>query len=185
MTPMKINSSIGAAIALAFFVCGLPTPWLHAQRTQSGSSKQPNFVIIMADDLASNELSCYGGKNIKTPNIGALAKGGLRFRQMYASSAMCVPTRASLFTGLYPVRHGSFQNHKPVYNNLKSIGHYLADAGYRVALTGKDHSTKPHSVFPFEIIEGFEKNCVSKTADYTMDNLKSFVRNNRPYCHEH
>ncbi|WP_430721040.1 sulfatase-like hydrolase/transferase, partial [Sphingobacterium daejeonense] len=54
---------------------------------------------------------------------------------------MCVPTRASLFTGLYPARHGAYQNHKPVKPNLKSVAHYLKDAGYRVGLTGKNHVT--------------------------------------------
>ncbi|MCF0050549.1 sulfatase [Dyadobacter sp. LJ53] len=144
---------------------------------------QPNIVIIMADDLDSKQLSCYGGQNIKTTNIDRLAAQGLKFNNIYASEAMCVPTRASLFTGLYPVRHGSYQNHKPVYDNLKSVGHYLADLGYRVGLTGKDHVTKPKSVFPFDIIEGFEPNCVSATDQYSLDAVKSYMTaNEKPYC---
>ncbi|WP_240773319.1 sulfatase [Pontibacter sp. SGAir0037] len=151
---------------------------MHAQERG-----KPNIVIIMADDLASNELSCYGGKNLKTPHIDALAEEGLKFKQVYASEAMCVPLRASLFTGLYPARHGSFQNHKPVLSNLKSIGHYLGDLGYRVALTGKDHSTRPRTVFPFEIIQGFETNCVANSADYTLDSLRRFVSTSqKPFC---
>jgi N-sulfoglucosamine sulfohydrolase len=182
---MTANNAVTAAVAFFCFVCIIDTGDLLAQTSRSMpvDGNKTNIVIIMADDLASNELSCYGGKNIKTPHIDALAKEGLRFRQNYASAAMCVPTRASLFTGLYPVRHGAFQNHKRVYDNVKSIGHYLADLGYRVALTGKDHSTRPHTVFPFEIIEGFETNCVSKTADYTLDKLTNFVSNSsKPYC---
>jgi N-sulfoglucosamine sulfohydrolase len=144
---------------------------------------KPNVIIIMADDLDSQQLSCYGGKNLNTTHIDQLAKEGLKFNQIYTSEAMCVPTRASLFTGLYPVRHGSFQNHKPVYDKLKSVGHYLADLGYRVALTGKDHSTKPKSVFPFEIIKGFEPDCVSPTDDYELDDVKQYIaRNDQPYC---
>ncbi|QIP17361.1 sulfatase [Spirosoma aureum] len=144
---------------------------------------KPNVIIIMADDLDSQQLSCYGGKNLNTTHIDRLAKEGLKFNQIYTSEAMCVPTRASLFTGLYPVRHGSFQNHKPVYDKLKSVGHYLADLGYRVALTGKDHSTKPKSVFPFEIIKGFEPDCVSPTDDYELADVKQYItRNDQPYC---
>lgn len=145
--------------------------------------KQPNFVIIMADDLDSKQLSCYGGQNLITRNIDALATKGLKFNNIYASEAMCVPTRASLFTGLYPLHHGSFQNHKQVYDNLKSVGHYLRDLGYRVGLTGKDHVTKPKSVFPFDIVQGFEPNCVAATDAYQLEDLKKYITaGQQPYC---
>jgi len=143
----------------------------------------PNILIIMADDLDSRQISCYGGQNIKTPNIDALAKRGLKFGNLFCSEAMCVPIRASLFTGLYPARHGSFQNHKKVYPETEAIGKYLADLGYTVALTGKDHSTKPESIFRFKMIPGFENNCVAPTANYTVDSIKEFMTNNiKPFC---
>ncbi len=148
-------------------------------------AQKPNVIIIMADDLDSRQLSCYGGKNIKTNNIDALAAEGMKFNQMIASETMCVPTRASLFTGLYPMRHGSFQNHKSVYNDsLKSVCHYMGSLGYTVALTGKNHSTKPESVFPFKILKGFEPNCVAPTDDYELNDVKKFItqKNEKPYC---
>ncbi|SDE04867.1 sulfatase family protein [Niabella drilacis] len=152
-------------------------------KSQAQRGKQPNIVVIMADDLDSRQLSCYGGRNLKTTNIDRLADQGMQFNNMIASEAMCVPTRASLFTGLYPVRHGSYQNHKPVYDTLKSIGHYLSGLGYTVALTGKDHSTKPRTVFPFEIIKGFEPNCVSPTDDYSLTDVKAFMSGQqKPFC---
>lgn len=152
-------------------------------KTPPGGQPRPNIVIIMADDLDSRQLSCYGGQNLKTTHIDALAKDGLKFQNLIASEAMCVPTRASLFTGLYPVRHGSFQNHKPVYDNLKSVGHYLADLGYRVGLTGKDHVTKPKSIFPFDIVDGFEPNCVAPTDEYRLDDVKKYITaGDKPYC---
>lgn len=142
-----------------------------------------NIVMIMADDLDSRQLSCYGGRNLQTRHIDALAKDGLKFNHLYTSEAMCVPTRASLFTGLYPVRHGSFQNHKPVYDHLKSIAHYLGDLGYRVGLTGKDHVTKPKNVFPFDIVDGFEPNCVAPTDAYRLDDVKKYITgSDKPYC---
>ena len=150
------------------------------------NAQKPNIVIIMADDLDSRQLSCYGGKNIETKNIDALAKEGLKFNQMITSEAMCVPIRASLFTGLYPVRHGSFQNHKSVYDSLelKSVCHYMGDLGYTVALSGKNHSTKPVSVFPFKILKGFEPNCTSPTDDYELDDIRNFItkKDEKPYC---
>ncbi|WP_316832077.1 sulfatase [Pedobacter aquatilis] len=145
--------------------------------------KRPNVVIIMADDLDSRQLSCYGGKNLQTQNIDKLASQGLQFNNIYASHATCVPTRASLFTGLYPARHGSFQNHKPVYQNVKSIGHYLADLGYQVGLTGKDHSTKPVTSFPFDIIKGFQNNCVSSNDEYNLAGVSEYMTTgDKPFC---
>jgi len=144
--------------------------------------KKPNIIIIMADDLDSRQLSCYGGQNINTRHIDALASEGLKFNAMIASEAMCIPTRASLFTGLYPVRHGAYQNHKPVYDHLKSVGHYLGDLGYRVGLTGKNHVTTPKSVFPFQIVKGFEPNCVAPTDEYALDDVKQYITQKDPYC---
>jgi len=145
-------------------------------------SDAPNIIIIMADDLDVRQLSCLGGENINTTNIDLLASEGMTFNNMIASVAMCQPTRASLFTGLYPTGHGSYQNHKPVYNNLKSIAHYLGEVGYKVGLTGKDHMTKPKSVFPFDIIDGFEPNCVSPTDEYFLDSVRNYVSSDQPYC---
>lgn len=150
---------------------------------QHANSEKPNILIIMADDLDSHQLSCYGGENIQTTHIDGLAKEGLKFNNMIASEAMCVPTRASLFTGLYPARHGAYQNHKPVKPNLKSVAHYLKDAGYRVGLTGKNHVTKPTSIFPFQIIPGFEEDCVASHDEYSLDSISKFVDNKAdPFC---
>ncbi len=145
-------------------------------------SEKPNIILIMADDLDSRQLSCYGGENLETTHIDQLASEGLKFNAMIASEAMCIPTRASLLTGLYPVRHGAYQNHKPVYNDLKSVVHYLNDLGYRVGLTGKDHMTKPRAVFPFDRVDGFEPNCVASTDEYFLDSVRNYVQGEEPYC---
>ncbi len=157
-------------------------PFMNRKNTEVNVAK-PNILIIMADDLDSRQLSCYGGQNIQTQNIDQLAREGLKFNQIIASEAMCVPTRASLFTGLYPARHGAYQNHKAVYNNLKSVVHDLNDLGYRVALSGKDHVTKPEAVFPFRILPGLEPNCVASTDHYFLDSIAAFINNREsPYC---
>lgn len=135
----------------------------------------PNIVVILADDLGSNELSCYGGENLITPHIDRIATEGMRFTNNYASCAMSVPLRASLYTGLYPAHHGSFQNHKASYPDIKSVTHYLSQTGYRVGRAGKQH-TNPRSVFDFEEISGFETICTSRTAEYTIDGIRKFIR---------
>src|SRR5688572_23428775 len=60
----------------------------------------PNIILILADDLGFSDLGCYGSE-IRTPNLDALAAGGVRFSQFY-NTGRCWPTRASLMTGLYP-----------------------------------------------------------------------------------
>ncbi len=144
---------------------------------------QRNILVFIADDLARNELGCYGGQNVKTPNIDRFAGEGVRFDRMFSSSTMCCPTRASIYTGLYPVKHGVYKNHGTTKSDVKSVVHYFSEIGYRVGLTGKTHF-KPESVYPFEIIDGFEPNCVSKTANYATGGIIEFMKRNeqQPFC---
>jgi arylsulfatase A-like enzyme len=69
------------------------------------SSNRPNVVVIYLDDLGYGDVSCYGGVGLKTPNIDALAKDGVRFTNGYATSATCTPSRYGLLTGVYPWRN--------------------------------------------------------------------------------
>jgi uncharacterized sulfatase len=105
----------------------------------SAAAQQPNIVVIIADDLGTNELGCYGGTNVPTPNIDKLASEGIRLTNNYASEAMSVPIRASMYTGLYPARHGSYQNHKKTFEGTKSVTYYFSNLGYRVGRAGKNH----------------------------------------------
>ena len=77
---------------------------LQVQPTRNAASHRPNVLIILADDLGWSDVGCYGSE-ISTPNIDALAAGGLRFTQFY-NDARCSPSRASLLTGLYPHEAG-------------------------------------------------------------------------------
>lgn len=65
----------------------------------------PNVVIIYADDLGYGDVGAYGATEIRTPNMDALARGGVRFTSGYASSATCSPSRYALLTGTYPWRN--------------------------------------------------------------------------------
>jgi uncharacterized sulfatase len=67
---------------------------------------RPNFVVVVADDLGYGDLAGEGARPIRTPNLDALAREGVRFTQFYASASICSPSRAGLLTGRYPVRTG-------------------------------------------------------------------------------
>ena len=61
--------------------------------------KQPNILMIMADDCTYTDLPVYGGTNLKLPNIENLANNGVVFNKAFLSMSMCVPCRAELHTG--------------------------------------------------------------------------------------
>src|SRR6187549_3098513 len=68
------------------------------------SEGKPNILVILVDDMGFSDLGCYGSE-IPTPNIDALAQGGVRFTQFY-NTARCCPSRAALLTGRYPHQVG-------------------------------------------------------------------------------
>ncbi len=149
----------------------------------AGAADKPNIIFILADDLASYELGCYGGRNVRTPNIDRLASEGMRFTAAFASEAMCVPIRSSLYTGLFPARHGACRNQTAVKPDTRSVPHCLEPLGYRVGLTGKVH-VKPKKAFPFVDVPGFEPNCVAETANYDVAGIRDFMARDpkQPFC---
>lgn len=112
----------------------------------AGRPNAPNIILIMVDDLGKEWISCYGAEDIRTPNIDALAAGGIRFENAY-SMAQCTPTRATLLTGKYPWRTG-WVNHWDVprwgvgYFDWKkrenlTFSRLLKQAGYATCAVGK------------------------------------------------
>ena len=138
-----IRSKVNTLSTVAFAI------FLAASLGQAEAAKQPNILIVIADDLNKDSVGVYGNKDVKTPNIDRLASQGMRFNLAYTSTAMCAPTRQQMYTGLYPVRSGAYPNHSKVKPGTKSLVHYLKALGYRVGLSGKRHFGPPSS-FPFE-----------------------------------
>lgn len=117
---------------------------------QKQSSKKPNVIVILTDDMGYSDIGCFGSE-ISTPNIDRLAGNGVRFTQFY-NTARCSPTRASLLTGLYPhqagMGHLSTENFKePGYTddlskNAVTMAEVFQQAGYATYMTGKWHVSK-------------------------------------------
>lgn len=106
--------------------------------------KQPNIVLILADDLGFGDLGCYGATRIPTPNCDRLASQGLRFTDAHATSAVCTPSRYSLLTGEYPWRKdgtGILPGDAAliVDPDRATLASILRSAGYRTGAVGKWH----------------------------------------------
>ena len=150
---------VAAAGVLVFVAPGsvLAAPAAH---TRAG----PNVVVVLVDDMGWSDIGPYGGE-IPTPNLDALARGGVRFTQFYATPR-CSPTRASLLTGLYPhqagmghldnvVRPGSSGTSGRLSDRSVTIAEVLREAGYFTAMSGKWHLGQDHGSPPW--LRGFDR----------------------------
>lgn len=131
------------------------------------SQDKPNIIFILADDLGYGDLSIYGSKDIKTPNIDNLAKNGILFTNAYANSTVCSPSRAAILTGNYPDLVGVpgviRDNPKNTWGNLidtvETLPLALKKATYQTALIGKWHLGYTSPDLPnergFDFFKGF------------------------------
>ena len=99
----------------------------------------PNVVLVLCDDIRWNALSCAGHPYLKTPHIDALANEGLFFENMFCTTSLCSPSRASILSGLYAHAHGVTNNFTEYPTELASFPRQLQDAGYETAYIGKWH----------------------------------------------
>ena len=101
--------------------------------------KSKNLVILMDDEHGSPFLSCAGHPIVKTPNIDRLAASGTRFANAHANNPICMPSRASLATGLYSHETGYWDNVLAYDGRVKGWGHRLQETGHRCVSVGKLH----------------------------------------------
>jgi arylsulfatase len=149
----RFRCSFAVTLACVFATVSWAAPLLPA-----APATPPNIVVILIDDMGFSDLGCYGSE-IPTPNIDALADGGIRFTQFY-NTARCSPTRASLLTGLYPhqagmgfldslVRPNSKGTQGRLRDDCVTMAEVLGDAGYFTIMTGKWHLGHGRGTPPF------------------------------------
>ena len=128
----------------------------------SAQVRQPNIVMIVGDDMGYADIGVHGSKDIPTPNIDALARGGVRFTDAYVTGPHCSPTRAGLLTGRYQQRFGHEVNmgadagpNGGLPPSETTMADRLKAAGYRTALFGKWHLGSAAHLHPMS--RGFDE----------------------------
>ena len=119
---------------------------------------QPNILFINTDQQRLNSLGCYGCEVAQTPHLDRLAADGVRFDRCFTANPVCMPARASWFTGQYPSHNGCWQNGVPLDPNSDMIQTRLKAAGYHTGLIGKIHldniwmRNTPHPKYGFDLL---------------------------------
>ncbi len=136
--------------------------------------KQPNIVLVLADNLGWGELGCYGGGALRgapTPRIDALARQGLQCLNFNVESD-CVPTRSALMTGRHPIRTGALQSvpaglPQGIHPWERTLPQVLKEAGYSTAMFGKWHLGDREGRYPHQ--RGFDEwYGIPRTSNETM-----------------
>ena len=147
------------------FLCFLS----FAVLTPLAVAAQPNFLLVMVDDLGYSDLGCYGSE-IDTPNLDKLAATGMRFSQFY-NTAKCHSSRVSLMTGRWCKQAGD-----TAMTHAVTIPEVLQPAGYFTAMTGKWHLDKEPTDFGFQRYFGH----LSGATNYFKGD-KTFRLNGQPF----
>jgi arylsulfatase A-like enzyme len=101
--------------------------------------KSKNVLLILTDQHRADHLSCAGNPVVKTPNLDRLAKEGARFTSAFCANPMCMPNRASIFTGVYPNVHGCRSNGINLPDTVETFVEVLRKRGYITHNVGKMH----------------------------------------------
>ncbi|WP_430454342.1 sulfatase family protein [Rhodopirellula europaea] len=130
---MKLALPLPLALLTALATC-----WLD----HVSADDRPNIVWIIPDDMSAN-FSCYGETAIETPNVDALAKGGVQFNHAYVTAPVCSTCRSAFITGMYQTTIGAHHHrsgrgtekiHLPA--NVTMVPKLFQDAGYHTSITG-------------------------------------------------
>ena len=120
---MSVSGAVQTACRLILLIGFLAT----ILSSPAIGKNQPNILFIIADDLGYRDLGCFGGKEVKTPNIDRLAREGVRATSFYVTWPACTPSRASILTGRYPQRNGLYDM---IRNDMTDYGHRYTPVDY-------------------------------------------------------
>ena len=111
---------------------------------------KPNILLIMADQLATQFLPCYGHKVVKAPTLTKLADEGVVFESAYTNSPLCAPSRFVMMSGRLPSKISAWDNAVEFSSEVPTYSHYLSSKGYRTCLSGKMHFVGPDQLHGYQ-----------------------------------
>jgi len=127
---MRTNAIVFIIFSLLFFTA----IQVYAQ------AARPNIVLVIGDDMRNDTYGPTGGPAwFNCPNINRVADEGANFANYFCVYSLCIPSRSSIMTGLYPHSNGAYNNNSQYFSNLPTIATILHSAGYHTALIGKYH----------------------------------------------
>ncbi|MBM3538670.1 MAG: choline-sulfatase [Alphaproteobacteria bacterium] len=118
--------------------------------SQAGVRRQPNILLVMADQLAAPALPVYGHRVVKAPHLSRLAQEGVVFDSAYCNFPICAPSRFSMLSGRLPHAIEAYDNGAEFPASIPTMAHYLRHAGYRTILCGKMHFIGPDQLHGYE-----------------------------------
>lgn len=112
--------------------------------------QRPNILLVQCDQMTPFLTGAYGHPVVKTPNLDALAREGVRFDAAYSPSPVCGPSRMAAVTGRHASDIGCFDNASALAPDEPTLGHYLTNAGYEAVISGKMHFVGPDQLHGFK-----------------------------------
>ncbi|KAI1337218.1 alkaline-phosphatase-like protein [Xylariaceae sp. FL0016] len=145
-----------------------------------------NIVLLIADDLGREQMSCYGCKALSTPRLDELAKSGSRFDLAFASTASCSGSRTTLYTGLHTHNNGCYglaggTNGFQTFPDIETLPEVFNDIGYLTGILGKIH-VAPDNKYPWQVRKHSESRDVAHIADLAADFMKDAKAQDKPFC---
>ena len=130
-----LSLSAGSSVAAGLSLAGCESGFIGRAKTK----KQPNIIFLLTDDQRADTMGCTGNPIIQTPNMDAMAKGGVRFTNAFVTTSICASSRASIFSGQWTSRHGvtDFRTHFSPEAFAQTYPMQLRTAGYRTGFIGK------------------------------------------------
>jgi len=177
-SPFRWAAGALAVVLVATFALNQSVPTAAAAATAFQPGNRPNVILITLDTVRADHLSLYGYARPTTPNLEQLARESVVYSEAVSAGNMTLSTHASIFTGLYPSRHGAHPSPErywgmPLSSNFPSLPQLLLDQGYRTAAVVANYA---YLATAFGFGRGFERYDARSAVPFLSPSRALFLR---------